>query len=299
MQRLTGRNDSGFRDRIEDAVNKAIRTWARILPWPALEEVGEIKHIGGRYVYLPGRVNRLIWLMDIDNDEEIVASDHHWPRNYPSAFSDDTVGSAVEHEDYGISPTVTPASGPLAVYSTDASDVLGIYVQGDIIPSGSQYSLGDNYFRYEGIEEISTNGQTPVTSSNVFVDVKSIGKTADSDGAIIVQCGGTTIGIIGPLEDESTYRKYALMKIPSSGTNLRYKGYIDPPKLVESNQVLPASINFDFVALKASAHILWQLRETDRARLLRRDAADIAEQHIRREEMFGSGGGRIIPEIFE
>jgi len=298
VQRKTGRNDSDFRDRIEDAVNMAIRTWARLLPWPGLEEVGDIVHVGGRYLYLPGRVNKLIWLMDTDNDEEIMPSDQHWPMNYPSAFADDATGSVVNFEDYGLEPTFTGASGPLAVYSTDASDVVGVYVQGDLVPSGSAYSLGDPYFKYQGVEEISTNGQTPVTTSGVFVDVQSIGKTADSDGAIVIQCGGTTIGIIGPLEDESTYRKFALMKIPSAGTNLKYKGYTDPPKMVNTNQIIPVQVNFEFVVWKATADILWDVRETERALIAKKEAGAIAEQHIKQDMMFGAGGARIVPEDF-
>lgn len=300
VQRKTGRNDSGFRGRIEDSINAAIRTWARLLPWPALEEVGDITHVGGRYLYLPGRVNKLIWLLDTTNKEEVTPSDQQWPHNYPHVYSDDTTGRVHEFEDVGLWPTMTAVSGPLAIYSSNTSDVVGVYIQGDIVPSGSAYSLGALYNKYRGIETVSTNGQTPVTTSNIFIDIQSIGKTADSDGALIIQCGGRTIGIIGPLEDESTYRKFALMKIPPAGTTFKYKGYVDPPKLIESNQIVPHPVSFDFLVWKATSDIFWDMRETERAMIAKKEAGQIAEQHIKQEEMFGANeAGRIIPEDLE
>jgi len=300
VQNKTGRNDSGFDSRIREAINAAVRTWARLLPWPALEEVGDITHVGGRYIYLPGRVNKLIWLMDTTNKEELRPSDQQWPLNYTNEYSEDTSGRATQFEESGLFPTLTSVSGPIAIYSTDASDVAGVYIQGDLVPSGSSYSLEAIYNKYRGIENISTNGQTPVTTSNIFVAVQSIGKTADTDGALIIQCGGKTIGIIGPLEDESTYRRFALMKVATAGTQFRYKGYIDPPKLIESNQIIPPEVSYDFVVWKATSDVFWDMRETERAMIAKKEAGQIAEQHIKQEKLFGAGDtGRIVPEDLE
>jgi hypothetical protein len=297
--RKTGRNDSDFRPRIEEAINNAMSSWARILPWPALELPGEVTHVGGKYLYLPGVVNKVVWIMDKTNKNMIRPSDNSWDRDYPTALSEDTQSYAVEFEDTGIWPTMTAFSGPLAAYSTDASDTLGLYIEGSVVPGGSSFSLAPDFNKYRQIEEITIAGQSPVTSSNVFTELFTVGKTADCDGAIILQCGGATVGIISPLENQSTYRRIQLMYQPAAGTVFKYLGYTDPSKLINANQVVPNAVNPEYLAWEAASEILWQLRESERSQLCHREAGKIAEQEIKREQMFGAQGGRVTPEDYE
>jgi hypothetical protein len=261
--------------------------------------MGEVTHVGGRYIYLPGYVNKLIWLLDKTNKNPVAAGDKTWDRTYPTSYSEDTVNYAVEHEDQGLFPTFTTVSGPVAAYSTHTSDVIGLYIEGDVVPGGSSFSLPADFNKFRTIEELTINGSTPVTSVNTFMDICTVGKVADAEGAIMLQCGGKTVGIIGPLEDMSTYRRIALMSIPEVGTVFIYKGYTDPPKLTETNQTVPHTVNIDFLTWKATADILWDLRETERALVCEKKAGQIAEQHIKQEELFGAGGGRIEPEDME
>jgi len=219
-----------------------------------------------------------------------------WDRDYTVALAQDTAGMAYEFEDRGLAPTITTVSGPLAAFSTNASDVVGIFFEGTLVPSISTYSLSADYYSYNGTQSITTNGATPVTCTNPFTSVSSIGKTADSTGAIILQCGGATVGIIGPLENQSTYRKIKLLRKPTAGTVFMYKAYCDPDKLTNTNQTVPWSVDFDFVVWKSVSQILWDMREDERAMMAEKKAGQIAQQHIKREEMFGAEGGRVQPE---
>jgi len=299
VQRKTGRNDSGFEPRIREAVNAAIRTWARIIPWPSLEKWGEVTYEGGGFLYLPADVNKVIWLLDKTNQNSMEQSQDTWDRDAPSSLCQDTVGTPYEFEDRGMSPTITTVSGPMVAFSTDSDDVIGVYFEGMISPSISTYSLSSAFHTYHGIKDITLNGCTPVTCSQIFTSLSSAGKTADSDGAIILQCNGQTVGIIGPMENQSTYRKIKIMNIPAIGTVFKYKSYCDPCKLTDTNQPVPWSVDYDFLVWKAVSQILWDLRETDRAFAAERQAGKIAQQHIKREEMFGGEGGRVQPEDME
>ncbi|RLC82786.1 MAG: hypothetical protein DRJ03_18510, partial [Chloroflexi bacterium] len=257
---MTGRNDSAFVNRIQKAINRAIKEWARILPWPTLETVDTITHTGGRYLYLPGNISKLIWLVDKTNKLDIPASSRVWDRDYTSSYANDTTGRAVEHEDAGISCVTTDVSGPIAMYSTDESDVTGYYIVGKTeYTPGEGVTLPDAYKEYSITEELSSNGMTPVTSTANFVSVESISKTADTSGAIIIECGDCIVGMVGPLESQSAYRKIALMQIPSAGTQFLYKGYLEPADLTETNQSPPPTIDPDFLIWRATADVYWQL----------------------------------------
>jgi len=285
-------------DRIKEAINAAIRDWARVLPWPSLETWGEVTYTGGNYLYLPGNVHKAIWFVNTTSKHNVDQSSDTWDRDYTVPLCDDTVGDSYEFEDRGLSPTATPVSGPLAAFSTDASDTIGVFFGGMLQPSVTTGSLAPEFAKYNTVEEITLNGATPVTCTGSFLSLESIGKTDDSTGAIIIQCGGSTVAIIGPLENESTYRKIKIMYKPAVGTVFKYKGYCDPQKLKDTNQPVPHTISFDYLLWNATASILWDIRETERAMVAEQKAQYIVKKHIAREEMYGGEGGRIQPENF-
>ena len=245
-------------------------------------------------------MSKIIWLLDKTNKREVVFSDLSWDRAYTSSLSQDTAGRAVEAEPAGIQCAVTSISGPLQIYSTAASDVLGVYIQGSKVHTpASGVSINSNYNKHDAVEEVSVAGATPVTSVNTYVAVQAIGKTADSDGAILIKCGNSIVSIIGPLEREASYRRLALMNIPAANTVFKYRAYTDPPKLVNTNQTPPPSVSPEYIKWMAASDIYFQMRENERSQAAQATAGRIAQQYMKKERLYGgASGGRVEPEDF-
>lgn len=291
VQRLTGRNDSGFQDRIKKALNRALRQWARALPWDGLKQHGSITHSGGRELVLPAEVERLVWLLDKTNREP-VAAESQWDRNYPYELSNNTAGHAIVWEDGGFSPVWTGVSGPLSIYSSGASDVLSVYVTGQVQHPSQSGPLG----LYWAGETFNLVGTTVASGTNGFYRVDSIAKTDDAEGYVTVCCAGTPVAVLSPFDTESQYRKVRLMEVPAVGTEFLYCAYVRPTPLVNGSQTPPPSVDSDFLVWAAASDIFWQLKEGQRASGAWKKAEEIA-RHERGVEMgFGDWHGRVTPE---
>lgn len=292
VQRLTGRNDSGFVDRIKAAVNRAIEEWARTLPWPGLQRVGDITHAGGRELVLPSDIDRLVWIMNKTQPAAIAAGDGHWDECFPSEYANDTVSTPYQWEDAGYTPTWTSVSGPLQVWSTGASDAAVIYITG----FGQDTAVSGPLGVHQLAEAINLAGATPYTTTSMFQTVETIGKSADTAGVIKVSCGGSVVSMIGPLEVDARYRKIRFMHIPVAGTVFKYFGYTRPPRLVNSSQVPPATVDADYLMWQAAADIHFELREGDRSKYCSSRAAMIIQNTITKEMQFGDSTSRVVPE---
>lgn len=294
VQRLTGRNDSGYVDRIKAAVNRAVEEWARLLPWPGLQRIGDINHAGGRELVLPSDVDRLVWIMNKSTPAAVAAGDGHWDECFPAEFANDTVGTPYQWEDAGYTPTWTGVTGPLQVWSTGASDAAVIFITGFNQDTAISGPLGV----YQVAEAVNIVGATPYTTTSMFQTVESIGKSADTDGVIKIACGGVVVSMIGPLEADARYRKIRFMNIPAAGTVFKYYGYTRPPRMVNSSQVPPATVGADYLMWQAAADIHFELREGDRSKYCSSRAAAIAQGVITKEQQFGDSTSRIVPEDF-
>lgn len=291
VQRLTGRNDSGFQDRIKRGLNRALRQWARALPWEGLKRYGTIAHSGGRELVLPGEVERLVWLVDKTNQDPVAAGSR-WDQDYTYELSTDSAGYVSGWEDGGTSPVWTAATGPLSIYSSGASDVLSLYVTGQAQHPSQSGPLG----LYEVGETLSIVGTTAATSTNSFYRVDSIAKTDDADGYITVCSCGTPIAVLSPFDDDSQYRKVRLMEIPSAGTEFLYCAYVRPTPLINGAQTPPPSVDQDFLVWAAASDVFWQLKEGQRASGAWKRAEEIARHERGVELGFGDWGGRAVPE---
>lgn len=291
VQRNTGRNDAKFLDRIKAAINRAVRQWARAIPWPALKVTGDITHQGGRELILPSEIDRLIWIMDKTNSRAVEAGSQ-WDRMDTYEYANDLAGFAMEWIDAGYTPLFTAVSGPLVVYSSGASDILTLHVYGQ----AQSASLAGNLGMYQASDQLNMVGASPYTTTNSYIRVDAIGKSADIDGVLTIECLGGIVGFIGPYEDEGQYRKIQFMDIPAANTVFKYGGYTRPPKLVDGNQHLPPSVDEDFVMWAASSDIFWQMREGSKAQSAWARAEEIGGHDISKEKQFGDTSSRIIPE---
>ncbi len=290
VQRLTGRNDSNFVDRIYAAVNRAQRQWARSLPWQSLKIIGEIAHSGGRDLYFPLEVERLCWLMDKTNEHHVEAGTQ-WEVNDAASLAQDMLGYATQWEDYGLSPTWTSVSGPVYAVSSSVSDICTIFITGKVQHPSVSGPLG----RFELTESLSVAG-TGVTGTQNFLEVKTINKSIDSVGYFTLYCSGSPVAIIPPYEREPRHRRVRLIDIPIVGTVFTYGAYTQPMPLVHASQSPPQSVDCDFLVYAAAADIFWQTKEGQNADAAWKRAGEIA-RHVQGSHMqFGEWCGRIIPE---
>lgn len=289
---LTGRNDSEFDDRIEKALNRAYRDWARMVPWEGLRQVGDVTHNGGRHLVLPAEVDRVIWLLDKTNYRDLDAGDGQWDRRAAYSYAADIQGYADEWELAGHVPVFTDVSGPLEIYTSAASDVVTVYCQGQVLdPSGS---APHGLYRYG--ESVNIAGTTPVTTSSNWWRMDAITKDADTTGVLTVKSQGTIVGYIDPFERSPAYCRVRFMDIPATGTQFKYEAYCKPVPLVSDYQTTDPSVEQDFLIWAASADIHWQLREGARGTAARRRADRVAAEHADKEKMFGDWSGRMVPE---
>jgi hypothetical protein len=291
VKRITGRNDSGFDARIEKALNRSLRQWARAQPWDDLKRVIDITHPGGRTLYLPSEVERLVWMMDKTNAKSLEAT-NQWDRMDAYGYANDRTNNSDNWRTAGYSPTFTGASGPLAIYSSATSDVASVYVTGQVLPGGGTaprdlYELGETF---------SVVGATPVTGTNTFTRVTSIAKATDITGVLTIQCQGGTVGHIGPYDLESRYPMIELFEIPTANTVFRAGVLTRPPRLTAAYQAPPPSVDSDFLIWAAASDIHYQLGEGERSQAALSKAGAIARERCGVEKMFGDWYGQIVPE---
>jgi hypothetical protein len=294
VQRLTGRNDSGYVDRIKAAVNRAVDEWARVQPWPGLQRVGDITHAGGRELVLPSDIDRVVWIMDKTNKHALPVSDDRWDECFPTSYSNDTVGSAYQWEDAGYTPVFTGVTGVLQIWSTGASDAATIYVTG----YGQDTAVSGPMGVHQVVASIALVGATPYTTTAMFSSVDSIGKSADCGGVIKIMSNGAVVSMLGPLDTEARYRKIRFMNIPAAGTEFKYYGYTRPSRLVSLSQVPPSAVDADYLMWQAAADIHFTLREGDRSKYCSSRAEALAARVIAKEKMFGDAQSRVVPEDF-
>ena len=293
IKRLTGRNDSSFDSRIEQSINRAVRQWARGQPWDDLKRTVDITTVSAaRKLYLPSEVERCVWVMDTSMPRALERASEQWDRYETYNYAQDQTGYADEWRPAGMSPVFTDVSGPLAVYSDNASDTELVYVAGQVLPSGGSAPL----MYVETGESWNLNGATPVTGTNSFYRVDSIAKSADTTGTVRVDAQGGAVAYLGPYDREACYPVIELLKIPGSGTSFRCGVYTRPPRLVNAYQSLPPSVSSDFVIWLAAADIHYQLGEGERSIAATRKAQAIASDDCGVDKMFGDWNGQIIPE---
>lgn len=293
VQRLTGRNDSNFTSRIHASLNRALRQWARALPWPALKQVREISHIGGRELVLPGDVERLVWLVDKTNQSAVEASSN-WDRSAPSNLSADTPGAAVAWEDAGCGPTWTGVTGPLSVISSSVTDTASIYIYGDV-----QHATAPTAFGLYGMGEVLTLANASgVTSTHSYSKVSAISKSADTLAHVTVMCASSPVAILAPYERETRYPKIRLLDIPTNQPTFIYGAFIQPQPLVHLYQAPSPSVETDFLIWAAAHDIFWQTKEGQRADKAWAMAEQIARHKMGVERAWGDQGVRFIPEDY-
>ncbi len=293
VKRLTGRNDTAFDDRIEKAVNRAVRQWARGQPWADLKRVIDVAHPGGnRKLYLPSEVERCIWVVDKNNTQALDRANEQWDRDDTYAYVNEVQGYTDEWRPAGMSPAFTDVSGPLAVYSDNASDTELIYIAGQVLPSG-----GSGVLMYVEVgESLTLNGATPVTGANNLIRLDSLCKASDTNGTVRVDAQGGAIAYLGPYEREAAYPVLELLDVPNSAKTFQCGVYTRPPRLVNAYQSLPPSVSPDYVIWMAASDIHYQLGEGERSVAALRKAKDIAADECGVEKMFGDWNGQLIPE---
>jgi hypothetical protein len=294
IKRLTGRNESGFEGRIDEAVNRALRQWAVEFPWEGLKLVGDITHLGGRELTFPRHVSKVIWVADKTNNVSVEASTRQWDREHAYSYTADQTGYADEWEPAGISPLLTNVSNAISLLSSDNTDNRVVYLTGLAYRSGGT----DVRDLYEASLSMTLSGATGVTLGTDLVHVESVSVSDyDSSGAVItVNCGGGVVGVIGPGDKRPQHQKIRFFEIPAANTVFRYGALTEPRPLVNASQSAPPEVDSDYLIWGAVADISWQLREGDRAQMAKRKAQQIANERRARERMFGDYGSRIVPE---
>lgn len=292
VKRVTGRNDTEFDDRIEEAINRAIRDYARAQPWADLKRVVELTHQGGREMAFPSNVMRVGWILDKTNVREVETVQRQWDRVETAAYSQDLTGFADFWQPAAARPVFTNVTGPLELYSSGASDVVSLYVAGLVVDTGGTSALD----HYDAGETVNLVGTTPATTTNSYYRPDSICANDDHDGVIRVKSQGTVVGRIGPFERYSSYPWVRFMDIPSSGVVFRCGVYTRPAQLVNAYQAPPAAVDPDYLVWASAGDIFWQTKEGDRSVGAFRKARDIAKERKGVEMLFGDFDAQIVPQ---
>jgi hypothetical protein len=294
VKRLTGRNDTQFDARIEQAINRALRHWARLIPWDGLQRVEDITHNGGRTLIFPAEVDRVRWIMDKTNFRPVEAGSQ-WDRDDTYSWANDTANYADEWQLDGFTPVMTGVSGPLEVYTSDASDVVTVWFQGQVLASGG--TAPQDLYRVG--ETVNIAGTTPVTTTNSYYNIEAIVKDADTTGYLEVKSQGTVVGRIDRFERSPAHVRVRFMDIPATGTVFKYGAFLKPTPLVNDNQTTHPSVEPDFLIWEAAKDVFWQLREGTRATAAKRQAEEIAGNAMSKDRMFSDWEGRVVPEDLE
>jgi len=291
VKRLTGRNDNAFDDRIEKAINRAIREWARSQPWGDLKTTYDITHQGGRGMALPSDVLRCEWVLDTTNTRAVAAVLQQWDREDEYSYSKDQTGYADKWKMAEFQPVFTTVTSYLEIATSSSSDVVAVYTAGRVLDTGASAPYG----LYDTGETINLVGVSPVTSTLEYQNMSSISKSDESIGVVRVKSNGSLVGLIGPDQQEARYPWIQFMDVPAALTVFRTGVYREPRPLVRAYQAPPPAVEQDYIVWQASSDIFWQLHEGDRAVGAMRKARDIAKDRRGVELRFGDYDAQIVP----
>lgn len=293
VKRVTGRFDSQFDDRINMALMRAVRDWAREFPWESTELEGTITHRGGNMLVFPDDVERVVWLADKTNHAEVPVGSRQWDREEAYSYLSQTAGNALQWEPAGYVATMTPVTGYLeSRYNGTALTTPSVYISG-------RYIYDETVGKQSELVASSTLGPTcitGVTTTRQFSWVDSIHVDARMPDPIEIRCAGTLVALIGPRNYESRYYRVRLLDAPPSGTEFVYRALQRPALLKDDYSAPPAGMNHDYLIWEAASDIFFQLKEDDRAIMAKRMADQIAKDYRQVETQFGDWSGRAIPE---
>ena len=291
IQRMTGRNDSGFDSRINEAINRALRQWGHEHPWDSLRTIETITHPGGRTLVFPRFVDRAVWLVDKTNQRAVEAATRQWDREETWSLAQSYVGYADSWEPAGYQAVCTNVTNSLSIRSSSNSDNLTAYITGTIRLNGSTETVDT----YVGGEPLTLSGATGVTTTSSFLTIDSINLSDYPAGVVQVRCGSSVVGVIGPYDKESRYFAARLMDIPSASTAFMYGAVRYAPPLISDSQAPPPCVDPDFILWHAASDIHWQLHEGERYKEALGKASRILNDRMSTERLGSDQGLRIVP----
>lgn len=252
-QQLAGRVDQQFNSRTLQFLTEAIDNWALRFPWPSLRTTISLTADGSRDLLLPDYVGGIEWVSDMANKRNLTYQDG-WESQQTSDFLSDATGSMYVWREGSVDAVYEQPSAlsQIGVRCT-ASDTFTVHLTGIVQDTAASGTAGYEFF---GEEILTISGSGPNLSTNSYVKILSLGKSAISNGDVLVTAGATQLGRIQANRYAPSYRRIELLRIPPAGTQLRVGALLLPQPLTSTNQAPHHTIDRQYLIWYAAGLIL-------------------------------------------
>jgi len=306
VQRMTGRNDPEWTERIESAIRRAYYAWESEFAWRDLIFEADLTFYGDDpYLVLPQDVEKVLWIVDADNYAEIEASDGQWDRTDTYALVTKYRGYAKQWQPVGIRPFATLVSTQTLTLEYVASVPFDTHIKQFQVRGYWQLSgatLANQV--YEAFQQYEASGVTAAAAvfdlGAVLTNCLSINLvSALTCPAVFKDASGAQIGIVPPGCRTSQYYWVKLFYMPQNGTKFHYGAIrrLSPVThfSLYSDTILPGA-DPEYLVWRAASDIFTEMGEEERAGLAMRRASGVLRRQREKEVMFGDHSSRIIPE---
>ena len=289
----TGFNDSAYRNRWGVFINDAIREFSRRQPWPGLEDYVTLRTDGSKYLILPHYVDTVLSLLNL-TDSLPIERTGDFEKTSPAVWSQGTSGRPAEYTDAGEVATTQDPAGYLWFNSTHASDLQNIYITGLVAQSGASGALERTFKELS----VSAAGTSPVTISQLFVKVFSIGKATDANGDFFFRDAGTSnaqISYLGRTDSGSRFRRLAFIYKPPVGNQIELRFRYKIPKLTQDAQAPHPNVKPDFVIQHAISLHWAEQEQLSKSQASEQKANRVLEAESNKENNFNEPYNQLYP----
>jgi hypothetical protein len=292
-QRRAGRVDAGFNARCYEFLNEGIARWALTIPWSTLRQTLDIPSDGTSKIVLPEYVASVQWLADKTNNNAMRNRDF-WDREATSTYLQESSGAASWWKEAGLQPVYRqPSSASYISVRSDVSEGRSVYLSGISIDTSSSGTAAEKFFVDETL--VIADG-TGATSSNMYIEIHSVGKTERSDGDLRVVDATGQIARIPDGKFQCAYRTVEMIRKPAAGTIFRAGILLSPPPIYSAGQLPHTSITPEFLVWYVAGLIHKASNQTQEAELCLQRADRIMSQRAYAEKNFGERDWSAIPD---
>jgi hypothetical protein len=299
-QRLAGRVDSNFDDRTKKWINQAQEQWSLADPWGQLTFFEDVLTRGGRDLYLPTYMRKVLHLFD--KSSKLPMERHEqWDREEPGVYADETASSTpIWWREMGFSSVVgqpTTATGSKVEFDTlGAAEDIVCYISGVI--QGTQAS-GSAVHRHMGSEFVTCmSGAGAQETSNIYVEVRQLSKTARTTDDVLCRydASGDHIGRIESSRYNAEYRHVQLLYSPAAGRTLTVKYILRVPDFTDDNQPAHPGVDVDYLKWWTAANIHAAQNQLQESAIKRNVAKGMLQRKSHFEQAFGDQDLRMAPD---
>lgn len=291
-ERRSAFNDPLFRPYWKTYLNAALREFARVQPWPGLEDIFTLNSAGSDYLVLPNFVSDVVSIFN-KTDNRPVECLGNWDRDIPSAYGQRLTGAVKQYAKLGEVPAVRDPVSYLNFASAHASDIDQVFITGRFTATAASGTALESYIKT--VSAYAT-GTTPVTISTLFSKLISISKTTLSNGDyLFFDSGAAPISILQSYEQDACFRRIQLMFTPASTVNFEIRFRYKLPPLLDNSQSPHPSVKPDFLISNALEQFYRHHDQFQKAQVMQSLASDVLQKESNKEVNFSEDYSQITP----